>query len=116
MNKIQVKQIPQRLAVNLHGYRRHKNLKVNPNTMKVFVSNLHPSIKEDELLGLFQEFGPCKSILVIRNTHHSQHPISAIIDMCKKDDVDIVIQFLNGDLVRGLPLSITNFDQEIMEH
>ncbi len=75
--------------------------------MKILLSNLHPQIKENELVELLEEFGKCQSVKLFYLKEKGYTEVSAVVEMCQ-EDAEIITKFLNGDIVMGKPLHISS--------
>jgi len=80
--------------------------------MKVLLSNLHPQIKEKELVELLEEFGKCQSVKVFRLKEKEYIEVSAVVEICQEDG-EIITKFLNGDIVMGKPLHVSSLAEPV---
>ena len=84
--------------------------KLSPNAFSVFVGNLHHSTSEGDLIKLFSKFGTVTSVNYMWHKfgpNRGKPKGFGFVGMCSPEEVNIVINKLNGYELRGKKLSVS---------
>ena len=74
--------------------------------MNIYVGSLAYSATEDSLKALFEEFGPVKSVKVIKDQFTGKSRGFAFVEMANKEDGEKAMSALNGRNFEGHTLRI----------
>ena len=69
--------------------------------MNIFVGNLNYAVSEDDLKGIFEEFGELSSVKVIKDRFTSRSKGFGFVEMDNDEDAKKAIEQLNGTEVEG---------------
>jgi RNA recognition motif-containing protein len=75
--------------------------------MTIYVGNISYSMKEEDLAGVFKQFGTVSSVKIIRDkkTHRSKG--YGFVEMASESDADKAVESLNGTEVGGRSVKVT---------
>ncbi|KIX85541.1 RNA-binding protein [Vermiphilus pyriformis] len=74
--------------------------------INIYVGNLHPSVTEEQIKGLFEQFGNITSIKLIKDRFTNQSRGFAFVQMSTDDEAQDAIAGLNGAELEGRSLRI----------
>ncbi len=74
--------------------------------MKLYVGNLSFAITEEELRGLFQEFGQVDTVNIITDNYSGQSKGFGFVEMPNRDEAMKAIDALNAKEVKGRALTV----------
>ena len=69
--------------------------------MNIYISNLHFSVKEDELKQLFEQYGTVKSVHLILDKKTKKSKGFAFVEIDNEEDAERAILAINGKDIRG---------------
>ncbi|MBK5202560.1 MAG: RNA-binding protein [Prolixibacteraceae bacterium] len=69
--------------------------------MNIFVGNLNYAVSEDDLKGIFEEFGELSSVKVIKDRFTSRSKGFGFVEMDNDEEAKKAIEQLNGTEVEG---------------
>jgi RNA recognition motif-containing protein len=69
--------------------------------MNIYVGNLSYQLTEEELKGVFEEFGQVTSVNIIRDRYSGQSKGFGFIEMPEQTEAETAIEKLDGTLVKG---------------
>ena len=75
--------------------------------MNIYVSNLGSNVKDDELLGLFKDFGAVSSAKVIIDKLSNQSRGFGFVEMPDDNAAQKAIKEINGNMVDGRPIKVS---------
>ncbi len=64
--------------------------------MNIYVGNLDYKVSENDLLGLFEEFGTVSSAKIITDKYNGRSKGFGFVDMENEDEANKAIESLNG--------------------
>jgi RNA recognition motif-containing protein len=64
--------------------------------MNIYVGNLDYKVNENDLLGLFEEFGTVSSAKIITDKYNGRSKGFGFVDMENEDEANKAIESLNG--------------------
>jgi len=74
--------------------------------MRIYVGNLQYAVTDDELRGMFSEFGDVASADVIKDKFSGQSKGFGFVDMPNKSEAEDAIQALNDSTQNGRKLTV----------
>jgi RNA recognition motif-containing protein len=75
--------------------------------MNIYVSNLSFAVESDDLRGFFEEYGEVSSARVITDKETGRSRGFGFVEMSDNDAAQKAIKELNGALVQGRSISVT---------
>lgn len=75
--------------------------------MNIYVSNLSFAVESDDLRGFFEEYGEVSSARIITDKDTRRSRGFGFVEMPDNDAAQEAIKQLNGALVQGRPMSVT---------
>jgi RNA recognition motif-containing protein len=75
-------------------------------SMKIYVGNLSFNITEEELRGLFQEFGQVDTVNIITDNYSGQSKGFGFVEMANREEAMKAIDALNAKEVKGRALTV----------
>jgi len=76
----------------------------------ISIKNLHPDIEESELRNIINEFGTIISLHVCTSCSNAYHSALATIEMYDKSEEQALLDWLDGDLIKGIPVVLERLD------
>jgi len=73
---------------------------------KLFISNLDFEVTSEQLRGLFEEVGPCISVVVASDRETKRSKGFAFVEMEREEDAKSAIENLNNKQVNGRPMKV----------
>ncbi len=64
--------------------------------MNIYVGNLNFKVSEDDLKGIFEEFGPVSSVKIITDKYSGRSKGFGFVEMDNDDEAKAAIDGLNG--------------------
>jgi ribosomal protein S18 len=77
-----------------------------PNKKKLFISNLDFEVTSDQLRQIFEEVGPCVSVVVASDRETKRSKGFAFVEMEGDGDAQKAIEGLNNRAVNGRPMKV----------
>jgi len=77
-----------------------------PNKKKLFISNLDFEVTSEQLRQLFEEVGPCVSVVVASDRETKRSKGFAFVEMESDTDAQKAIEVLNNRAVNGRPMKV----------
>ena len=74
--------------------------------MSIYVGNLSSELTEEELKGVFQEFGEVTSVNIIKDKFTGQPRGFGFVEMASVDATKAAIAGMNGKELKGKPLKV----------
>jgi RNA recognition motif-containing protein len=84
--------------------------------MKLFIKNIHPDINEVALESLFAVHGEIVSTKIVYDRITWESKGYGFIEMSKKEEGEKAIAALNGFVVKGKPLMVSEADETKRRH
>ncbi|HIJ79360.1 MAG: RNA-binding protein [Desulfobulbaceae bacterium] len=78
--------------------------------MKIYVGNLPHGVEEDELRGIFSEYGEIASISLIKDRFSGQSKGFGFVDMPNNSEADKVIKSLNKTTMQGRTIKVNQVE------
>ena len=73
---------------------------------KLFISNLDFEVTSEQLRGLFEEVGPCISVVVASDRETKRSKGFAFVEMDREEDAKKAIEALNNRQLNGRPMKV----------
>jgi small subunit ribosomal protein S18 len=73
---------------------------------KLFISNLDFEVTSDQLRALFEEVGPCLSVVVASDRETKRSKGFAFVEMDREEDAKKAIEALNNRQLNGRPMKV----------
>lgn len=74
--------------------------------MNIYVGNLPYGINEDELKGIFEEYGSVSNVKIITDKYSGKSKGFGFVDMVNDDEAKEAINDLNGAEVKGRNIKV----------
>ncbi|MDP2643377.1 MAG: RNA-binding protein [Desulfobacterales bacterium] len=78
--------------------------------MNIYVGNLSPGVKEDDLKVMFTEFGKVDSVKIIKDHFSDQSKGFGFVEMPSNSEADQAIKALNGNFMNGKNIKVNPAD------
>ncbi len=74
--------------------------------MNIYVGSLHYDLSEDELKGIFEEYGEVTSVRIITDKFTSRSKGFGFVEMSDSDAANQAIEELNGSDIKGRSIRV----------
>jgi len=78
----------------------------------ITIKNLHPDISEFEIRDILVEFGTIVSLSISILEEATSQNVMAFVEMLDRFEEQQIIDTLNGDLIKGRPIVVEQFEAE----